>query len=115
MRVWACACEAHLSTHRYSRRSERSSKPSCEAGTHPCDGKDRALSSARPQVTGPLSAKTSGKGRECLTFARTFFPRPAQADEVYSAHKARHDDMRALHCQVPDSKSALTFQICRRH
>ena len=40
--------QAHLPVHRCYRRSERSTEPSCEAGTHSWDGQVRALSSARP-------------------------------------------------------------------
>ena len=39
---------AHLGLRRRSCRSERSSEPGCEAGTHSRDGQGRALSSARP-------------------------------------------------------------------
>ena len=60
----------------------------------PIHGMGRAARCRAHAHTGPASANASMQGGERLTFARTFFARPAQAHKVFSAHRGHHEDMR---------------------
>ena len=60
----------------------------------PIHGMGTAVRCRAHSVTGTASATNNAADENRPTSARTFFPRPAQADEVGPAREADHDDMR---------------------
>ena len=59
----------------------------------PIHGMGRPVRCRAHGLTGPARAKRNAKDESYSTFARTLFPRPAQADEAKPAHDSDHDNM----------------------
>ena len=68
--------------------------PSPAVRPGPIHGMGRAVRYRAHALTGQASAKRNAEHESHSTFARTLFPRPAQAGKMHSAHNSEHKHMR---------------------
>ena len=79
---------------RHDALAVREGPPSPAVRPGPIHGMGRAVRYRAHALTGQASAKRNAEHENHSTFARTLFPRPAQAGKMHSAYDSDHKHMR---------------------